>query len=170
MAIGLKTDEKNPADIKFYRSEIMPLPLALLKNPHLVEILRNALEVAEEGNRILFFASREFVIWFIAPVRGKADQEQYKSLFNHINSERYYWGSLEIPFRQFIQDLPVDPAAALQEWRERVISTARTAFQQATNSIDDPNRGLKAVVLARQSLERGLGRIKAKEVAPSKTR
>ncbi len=161
-ALGMANDQ---AKIEFYQQQRMPLPLALLKDEQLVETLGNALQNAEEANTALYIAGKELATWFVSPVdKSKARRDDYQPILNRLNLRRRYWASLEVPFRQFIQDLPGNSETALNTWRDTVINTARHAFVQASAGFDDPIRGLKAVVLARRQLE---GRLK--KIKPEKT-
>jgi CRISPR system Cascade subunit CasA len=164
VAVGLKTDEKNAADVKFYRYERMPLPLILLKKPRLLEILRQALQKAEDADRILYFAGRDMAQWLVSPKdKKKAQRDDWEPLLKHLNLGQRYWGSLEIPFQEFIRHLTDEPEGAMKQWGTRVIKAARTAFTQGATGLDDPIRGMKATVLARGELERGLSRILSRE-------
>jgi len=164
MALGMSSDQ---AKVFFFQSELMPLPLELFTDEQhetLLEFLRQSLKQAEEVARLLYFATKELAMWLVSPEdKNQAHGDDYRPIITRLNPERRYWARLEIPFRQFIQDLPAEPKTAQMAWQEMVIKTARTAFEQATASIDDPTRGLKAVVLARRSLERGLSRFTEKQ-------
>ena len=78
--------------------------------------------------------------------------------------ERRYWSRLEMKFQHFIRDLPHECQAALDNWVDTLLKTARRAFEEAANNIGDPTRGLKAATLARGTLEWGLA--KAIETQP----
>jgi len=166
MALGMSS-ESGRNKVYFFQSELMPLPLELFTDEQhetLLEFLRQSLKQAEEVARLLYFATKELAMWLVSPEdKNQAHGDDYRPIITRLNPERRYWARLEIPFRQFIQDLPAEPKTAQMAWQEMVIKTARTAFEQATASIDDPTRGLKAVVLARRSLERGLSRFTEKQ-------
>jgi CRISPR system Cascade subunit CasA len=158
MALGMANDQSK---VEFYRHERIPLPLAMLADEELVEALQQALSEAESVGKILYYAGKELAIWLVSPNnKEKAYRGDYEPILNRLNLERRYWARLEVPFRQFIQELPRAKDAARATWRELIINTAREIFIQAAHSIADPTRGLKAVVLARQQLERGLKKFK----------
>jgi len=157
MAIGLKTDERQAAAIHFHRHERMPLPLVLLRDEHLVESLRSELQAAEDAGRLLRRAGWELARWLVSPIdREKAHREDIQVAFNQLNLELRYWSHLEVPFREFILALPDDEEAAVSGWRTVVLNTARDAFSDAVVGVGDSVRGLKAAVMARHVLERGL--------------
>ena len=171
-AIGLKTDDRQAAAIHFHQYERLPLPLELLRDEDLLEYLRESLGMAEKISNLLYGVTWELVGHWVKPISSEENKKEskidktnndYKNIFARLDPRRRYWARLEVPFRQFIQSLPINPEAAQSEWQTTVINTARTAFDQATASIDDPIRGLKAVVLARRSLEWGLGRYTQEE-------
>jgi CRISPR system Cascade subunit CasA len=172
MALGMAS-ESGQFKVYFFQNEVMPLPLDLLtheKHEVFLEFIRESLNLANNVGRQLYFATKELAMWLVSPEdKNKAHADDYRPLITRLNPERRYWARLDVPFRQFIQDLPVNPQAAQVEWQQTVINTARTAFEQATAGIDDPVRGLKAVVLARRSLEWGLSQLNQKQTEEDQT-
>jgi len=151
VALGLCNDN---ARLDFFRHECMPLPLAYLTDETLDEKLRDALKVAEDVGTALYRAGWELAQWIVSPAdKKKARKDDTKPVFAQLRVERLYWSRLEVPFQCFLRDLPRDRQAALDDWIETLQRTARNAFNEAAEGVGDPLRGLKAVTLARGTLE-----------------
>jgi CRISPR system Cascade subunit CasA len=154
--MGLCNDN---ARLDFFRHERMPLPLDYLADDTLGEELRRALQAAEGVSGALRQAGRELAEWIVSPDdRKKAYKDGVKLVFSQLGLERLYWSRLEIPFQQFVRDLPRDRQAALDTWVNTLLNTARRAFNEAADGVNDPLRGLKAITLARGTLERLIAR------------
>jgi CRISPR system Cascade subunit CasA len=147
------------AKLHFFRHERMPLPLAYLADATLGEKLCHALKVAEDVATALKRAGRELAAWVVSPTdKRKAHKDGKKLVFSQLNTEHRYWSRLEVKFQSFVCDLPQDRQAALDDWVETLQRTARDAFTEATEGVRDPIRGLKAITLARGTLERLMAR------------
>ena len=154
------------ARLDFFRQERMPLPLDYLadENEALREKLIEALHAAEEVAGALRMAGRDFARWYVSPEdKKKANRDDVDFIFKQLGIENRYWPHLETPFAGFVMDLPQDRQGALDRWLETVQHTARRAYTEATRRMDDPQRGLKALTLARGTLEYGIGKIVVKE-------
>ncbi len=149
------------ARLDFFRHERMPLPLDYLadENEALREKLIQALHAAEEVAGALRMAGRDFARWYVSPEdKKKANRDDVNVIFGQLGIENRYWPHLETPFTGFVTDLPRDRQGALDRWLETVQNTARRAYTEATRRMDDPQRGLKALTLARGTLEYGIGK------------
>ncbi|NLF15089.1 MAG: type I-E CRISPR-associated protein Cse1/CasA [Anaerolineaceae bacterium] len=160
LVLGLSNDN---ASLNFYRQERMPLPLAYLAEDEQGERLRDALfqalQGAEDAADALRKAGRDLAAWVVSPVdRSKAYPQDVSQVYERLRIESGYWPRLEVPFRRFIQDLPLAGQPALDAWLDLVLQTTRGAFEQAAESACDPLRGLKAATLARGTLERFLAK------------
>jgi CRISPR system Cascade subunit CasA len=154
------------ARLDFFRQERMPLPLDYLAdaNEALRERLIQALHAAEEVAGALRMAGRDFARWYVSPADKKgANRDDVNVIFEQLGVENRYWPHLETPFARFVTDLPQEPRGALDRWLETVQNTARRAYTEATRRMDDPRRGLKALTLARGTLEYGMGKAIGKE-------
>jgi len=152
MALGMS---KKQAKVFFARHEEMPLPLAFLEDESLAESLRDALKVAEDVGQALHSACSALAQWIVSPAdRAQAQRDDTKLVAARLDAENRYWSRLEVPFHGFIRDLLDDRQRALAQWVDRLQRTARDAFNEAAEGITDPTRGLKAVTLARGTLER----------------
>jgi CRISPR system Cascade subunit CasA len=147
------------AKLHFFRHERMPLALTYLVDETLSEKLRDALRAAEGVGTALRRAGWELAQWVVSPAdRGEAHREDTQLVFSQLSVERRYWSRLEVKFQGFVRDLPQDRQAALDDWLKTLQQTARNAFTEATEGISDPIRGLKAITLARGTLERLMAR------------
>ncbi len=156
MTLGLCNSN---ARLDFFRHERMPLPLVLLKDETLKEKLGDALTIAEKTGVALRKAGRELAQWIVSPAdKRKAHKDGTKLVFSQLNIERRYWSRLEVEFHKFIRDLPQGRQAALDEWIKTLLRAARNAFDEAAEGVSDPIRGLKAITLARGTLEKNLAR------------
>ena len=163
--LGMANDK---AKIHFFQHERMPLPLALLANEDLVGCLCDGLQAAEAGGTALRRAAWQLAAWLVSPTNlSQANRDDTQLAFDQLNPTRRYWSRLEVPFRQFVEDLPHDADGALAAWRAMLLRTARAAFEEAASGVGDPLRGFKAVALARGRLERGLADIRPTEPTPA---
>jgi CRISPR system Cascade subunit CasA len=156
VTLGLCNDK---ARLDFFRHERMPLPLAYFagESEALEEKLRDALQAAEAAASVLRNAGRDLAGWIVSPAdKKKASRDGVKLVFAQLNIERRYWSRLEVPFQHFLRGLPQDAQAAWKTWTSTLKSTARRAFEEAAEGVEDPLRGLKAATLARGTLEHGL--------------
>jgi CRISPR system Cascade subunit CasA len=150
------------ARLDFFRHERMPLPLAYFEkeNAALEEQLRLALQYAEDVANTLRRAGRDLARWVVSPAdKNKASKDGTQMVFDQLNVEQRYWPRLEMPFREFVRDLPGDTEGAMDAWTTTLQNTARRAFEEAAAGVDDPLRGLKAATLGRGTLEYGLAKV-----------
>lgn len=160
LALGMS---KSRAKVNFYRSERMPLPLAYLRDSHLVARLQQTLDMAEDVARQLWGATRTLAKVILSP---EADREQGRQpapqdldqLTSQWAVERHYWAQLENPFLRAMEALPKDPGSVIRGWQTTVERAAWRAFDRATEQlVHDPKR-LKAVVRSRGQLAVGLSK------------
>lgn len=159
------------ARLDFFRQERMPLPLDYLseENEDLREKLVEALQGAEGIGDALRMAGRDFARWYVSPEdKKKANRDDVNVIYEQLGIETRYWPHLETPFAHFVTDLPADRQEALDRWLETVQNTARQAYSEATRRMDDPQRGLKALTLARRALEYGIGKVMTQETEQKK--
>jgi len=156
LALGMS---KKQAKVYFFRHERMPLSLTYLVDEALNEKLRDGLQAAEGVGIALRRAGWELAQWIVSPAdRKQAHRDNTQLVFSRLGLERRYWSRLELKFQGFIRDLPQDRQAALDNWIRELQQIARQAFEAAAGNISDPIRGLKAVTLARGTLEKLMAR------------
>ncbi|MBI4504638.1 MAG: type I-E CRISPR-associated protein Cse1/CasA [Chloroflexi bacterium] len=163
----------NQANIHFWRHERLPLPLAYLRDEHLVADLSLALAFAEEVGRELQGSVYTLAKLLLAPSAGQANARKPTGkvigpLVQSLAPERRYWPRLEEAFSTLLVGLaqapPGDSAEehrlrALAAWQRTVLGAARRAFDELTSSLDTSARSLKAVARAEQALHAHLRRV-----------
>jgi CRISPR system Cascade subunit CasA len=162
-AIGLCTDKKNQAKVHFWRHETLPLPLDYLADNQLVQSLKAALGMAEEVGRALRYATGEVARKILAPGEMPADKDRVWATVDAIAAERLYWSQLEVPFRQFLVELPGDAEhqkRRIDVWfTDLLASAAWSAFDASAGQLDQSARALRAVVAGRTNLAKSLATI-----------
>jgi len=160
LALGMASDQ---ARVDFYRAERMPLPLAYLREQELVEYLQEAVDMAERAARQLWGATRTLATLLLSPESDMESgrqpaREDLDALTRQWAVDRRYWSSLEIPFREVMEELPEAPDDTLEGWRERLLRSARQAFDQVADNLGHDAAALKAVVRAGGQLAAGLAK------------
>jgi CRISPR system Cascade subunit CasA len=149
MVAGARVESGQP-NVLFWRQEALPLPLAYLGRPELVESLKHALGLAESvASDALWPAARAAVAnWLTANAGMQPDTKRIRAIVDSFAPERLYWSSLERPFRELLLALAeegADLAACIRGWYwDTLHRTARYAFEQSIGRIDG-GRDLKAV-------------------------
>jgi CRISPR system Cascade subunit CasA len=149
------------AKVNFWRQETLPLPLEYVTDRAVVESLDSALQDTQAVADALRSAAASVASQALSPT-GRADRERVGTLVASLAPDRLYWSRLEVPFRQFLVQLPGDiehRQGRLQAWFDELCQTARRAFQEATESLDRSARLLRAFSIGRSTLEAGLGRL-----------
>jgi CRISPR system Cascade subunit CasA len=159
---GLCTDK---AKVNFWRHETLPLPLAYLDHPELVEKLKQALGLAESvaGEALRPAAWAAAANWLTANSEMKPDTDRVRAVVDSFAPERLYWSRLERPFREHLVALAADGAdldACINGWYRNALHPAATdAFDQSIGRIDG-GRDLKAVNVGRGLLFSRLKKIR----------
>jgi len=149
----------NKADLGFFRSERLPLPPDYLIREELVERLREGLAIAERVADAIYKAEKDLIGWVLSPKdKSKAKKDGVKMLRRQIRMQFHYWAGLELDFGDFFTGLPEEVDGAMECWTKAVCMAARSAFDAGVQKVNDPRRVLKAATLARETLERGIGR------------
>jgi len=161
VALGMDSDQ---AKVRYYREERMPLPLKYLREPDLVESLREALTMAEAVSRQLWGATRTLATLLLSPEADaeggrQPDRKDLDGLMKRWAVDRAYWSRLERPFLRLVEDLVDRGEDAVGEWCKTLRRTAWEAFDRLDNDLGRDPRALKAVVRARGQLATGLGKV-----------
>jgi CRISPR system Cascade subunit CasA len=144
---GLCTDK---AKVNFWRHETLPLPLAYLDRPELVDALKRSLAVAEAvaSKALRPAAWATAANWLTSSPEMKPDTDRVRGVVESFAPERLYWSRLERPFRELLVALAAggsDPDACVNGWYWDILHPAATdAFDQSIGRIDG-GRDLKAV-------------------------
>lgn len=162
---GLATDR---ASVDLWRSEQLPLPVALLDNQDLMAELRRALELADAVSRLFAPRMHEIVMpgenrarRVPSPVQTLAenlltmsdamqpDREAVGRLAASLAPDETYWARLELPFKQFLLSIgEADTVSVRERWASAVRRAAREAWNVIFSSFDASARTLKAAVRA----------------------
>lgn len=150
MATGMLADQAKPI---FYRREIMPLPLELLRDANLVSHIEGALTTAEKIEGGLRFAldllANEVLL---RGAEGKPDPNARRNLIKQWRAREFYWEALEPEFRCFINYLMLDADTALHDWAATLKDTAQGALQHAVSMAGGSPWALKGRVSAERVL------------------
>lgn len=166
---GLCTDQ---ARVLFWRHERLPLPLAYLSEPRLIEKLRLALQQAEDVASDLRAATYELGKLLLAtasdrPGAPQPDKKNVRALLDRMSPTRVYWSRLEVLFARFLVDLAADVTqrddgspeygnVAVPAWELALRHTSAQALAELTRSLDSSARSLKAAAMAERSFYRRL--------------
>lgn len=145
---GLAADK---AKLLFWQQESFYLPLAYLNDNDLLNLLKTAIEFAEEISGNLRSGIKRLA-------KILTDDEATAANFPAMP---FYWSTLETEFQKLLSDLPNKKDAAMREWFGDVLSTADEAFEKTANSLSGAAKELKATVEARNFY--GALRYKTKE-------
>lgn len=147
-AYGMCT-EPGKAKVHFYRGESFEFDDELLQNRDLLRTLNEAISHAEDLRRKLWSVLSklaEQVIAFTADHEDgrNPDPKDVQNLVRHWNAEGLYWNRLEVPFFRFLNRLPEDSEAALQEWHAALRSAAASAYRETAEGLGESQKALKA--------------------------
>lgn len=150
LATGMLADQTKPI---FYRREIMPLPLELLRAPHYVSHIEAALSQAEKIEGSLRFAldilANEVLL---RGAEGKPDPNGRRNLIKQWRVREHYWTALEPEFWRFINHLILDADNALYDWAAMLKDTALESLRHAANLAGDAPWTLKGAIAAESQL------------------
>ncbi len=160
---GLCTDK---AKVNFWRHETLPLPLAYLDRPELVDSLKRGLgpgRVRRGRSRVRPAAWATAASWLTANPEMKPDTDRVRAVVASFAPDLLYWSRLERPFREFLVALAADgaePDACVHDWYWTTLHlSAVNAFDQSIGRIDG-GRDLKAVNAGRGLLLSRLKKIR----------
>lgn len=158
-AYGMAGD-LNQYRVHFFRSEHLPLPLALLKDQRLVTHLEESLAVAEAVRGQLWGALSALAAQVLFHKEGAAlsqnERQERDRVLRAWAGERRYWAALEPAFWVLMDTLPQDVAAARRAWATSLRAAAWDALQAVIAGLPEDASSLKAAVLAGGQLGAGL--------------
>ena len=157
----------------FYREELFTFPAIYLQDESLKNDLARALDLANEVRAQLWGALKTMAGLILSVDSDleegkKAAPGDETKLMEHWGIENQYWLSLEVPFYQFVNQLPAQKETELQNWKEVLKKCATAALEKAVLFSGDNVPAFKASVKANRQLRSGLNKIlfpKEKEVA-----
>ena len=152
------------AKIEFWRTERIPLPLAIVSDRDCLAEVRSGLAAAERAGDHLQKSMWRLATLLICPNEGKAgalpaDPGRVKLVAAGFGATDEYWNRLESGFVAFLDDLASEEfEAASLRWRKCLRDTVRTAAYRVFNSLDSSARALKAMTDASRQFHGGLDR------------
>lgn len=167
---GCSPEKGRPAKLLLWRHERLPLPLAYLQDPHLVESLTRVLGWAKSAGICLRNASRRLASLMLAPTAARStDKGAVGDLARSFGVEALYWSRLEAPFRHFLEELAADAVpdddgtprygdTKLPQWTQIVRNAARAAFEETARGLHSSPRSLKAIAVAEDNFRADLNR------------
>ena len=164
MALGMAN---NQAKINFYRHEHLPLPFAYFSNDQFVADLSKTLEWTDSAARLIRNSVGTLALLLISP---KSDGKRWNEIDNitkkeitklreHWGVDRYFWGSLEIPYFNLVEQIPQNAKITLSDWQSILIRCAWTTFNKAEDLAGTSPEALKASVRAGGQLAGGLAKL-----------
>ncbi|HWQ33226.1 MAG TPA: type I-E CRISPR-associated protein Cse1/CasA [Blastocatellia bacterium] len=150
---GFATEPRRAANVIHWARERLPLPLSYLTDGALVEVLADALKLAEEMVKNLKDAVKKLAHTLVG------DKDAGK-LANSFGAESLYWSRLETPFKRLLVALPNRNREDEFEWARTVERTAWDALNQVTAGLSGSARDFKAITIAESALSQSLKKIK----------
>jgi CRISPR type I-E-associated protein CasA/Cse1 len=148
--------EPGQKKVYFYEHERFDAPAVYLEKPELFQAFSDALNLAEAIRSALYSATMVMASYKIYPEQDvnegmKPDKKMVAALYEHINMERRFWGSLETKFYRMMNLLP-ETEEALDEWKLALLSAARESLAAAADLAGDDVTSLKARAKAEMRL------------------
>ena len=148
---GLCTDK---AKVNFWRHEGLPLPLRYLDDARAVELLQQALALAETvGKEALRWAAWAAASEILSNHDGSSpDKDRVSKMIDALAPERRYWCEIERPFRQYMVEF-ASGDKSLSDWFFAVVRPAALDAFETTFGRLGVKWDLKAVTDSRRKLK-----------------
>ena len=157
IATGMLTDQGKPI---FYRQEVMPLPLELLRNAEYVQQIEEALGKAEEVSGKLRNALNTLAEHVLQRgAEGKPDPNNRRDLVRQWNALGRFWIELEPRFWKFIKTLTSDSDQASAQWQNDLKRIARDSLAHATSLAGNSPWAWKGGIAAQRQLQAGMKKV-----------
>jgi len=139
-----------------YVHERFDAPAIYLEDPDLHLRLKEALNLAESVRASLYFATSTLASYKIYPDQDvnegmSPDKKLVAALYDHINMEQRYWGTLETHFYQLLNQLPHD-GNAMEDWKSILKIVASDCLTAAAEMTGEDTSSLKARAKAEMQL------------------
>ena len=152
------------AKVIFYRQEILPLPLEILRDAdHLVDIadaLKQAEDIAGALDKALNTLARHILL---RGGGGKTKKRDREGLIQNWGARERYWTELEQRFQPFIRKLISDSDTAMRDWATALRETALDALVLASRRAGGRAPALKGNIIAERDLRRALKKLIVEE-------
>jgi CRISPR system Cascade subunit CasA len=140
---GLRTDK---AKVIEWRRERLPFSPRLVREPDRAATVERALETAKQIGDLLRQGLRK-----LYPRDGGGNRRAFEGLI--AAARRSYWAALEESFRGLVlglDDPSSDPEGLEIDWNQKVVETAREAFETGVDSFDADAKALRRAAAARR--------------------
>lgn len=156
LLIQLYGQVPNKASLILTATEVVPLPVELIRNPELVAHVKEELATAEHVQAALrgalFVASHHV----LSIGERKPETKDVSKLVESTQAVPRFWAALKPVYDAFLLDLVKDPNTAVSAFRAGMRMQARAAFESAAEHLTNPGRVLKGLALGRAKLDSGL--------------
>jgi CRISPR system Cascade subunit CasA len=129
---GLAADK---GKLLFWQKESFYLPLVYLNDNDLLNLLKTAIEFAEEISFVLKWSVKKL-------------GELLETDAANFPAMAFYWSTLELDFQHLLSNLPTQKEAAMRKWFAFVLKTANNALRQTADSLSGSAKEQKAIVEA----------------------
>ncbi len=159
MATGMATDP-GKAKIYFYRREVMPLPLKLLRKEEYVSDIAGALKRAEEVAGKLRNALNTLAEHVLQRgAEGRPDTTDRRNLVTQWNALGRFWIELEPRFWDFIEELVADSDQVIDQWEDDLKGIALASLRHAIKLAGDSPWAWKGGIVAERQLRAALNKL-----------
>ena len=159
MAAGMLADQAKPI---FYRREVMPLPLELLRNAEYAADIEGALGWAEDVAGRLRNALNTLAEHVLQRgAEGRPDSNDRKKLVKQWNAQERFWIELEPRFWEFIKTLVKDndSGQAVEQWQDDLKRIAEQSLNHAISLAGDTPWAWKGGIAAKRQLQAGMKKV-----------
>jgi CRISPR system Cascade subunit CasA len=139
------------ASVFLWSRERLPLPLSYLCDAELVEVLGDALRLAEKIAENLKASIKTLA-------KEISTDQDASDVANSFGAEEFYWSRMEVQFKKLLIDIPNRNREDEYKWARHLESTARDALAKATNSLNGSARDFKGITKAETEFSKLMGR------------
>jgi hypothetical protein len=154
------------AKVNYWRQESLPLPVDLIEDQRLVEILKEVLDLTDSvAWGALNLAAKHAVAVILNPESPeKADSKRMEDYMKSLGPLRDYWSVLEIPFRRFLESIYTgsEKDSVLKGWYwETIHIQVIRAYEKTIGQLNSP-RTIRGMVEGKKILMQKLHGIRSK--------
>lgn len=161
MVAGISNDQ---AKIELWRAEFFELPPAILSDRDVYELVKTALNEAEESGRQLNRASLAVAEGLLSSGPRSPSSDDKYNLVRSLPGLAHYWSGLETHFPGFLSSVTAEAEedGVKTKWREVLYRTLRGAWEHTTRAVGNDARALRAVARADRALQPHLAELRKK--------
>lgn len=156
------------AKIELWRAEYFELPPAILSDRDVYELVKTALNEAEESGRQLNRASLALAEGLLSCGGRSPSSDDKYNLARSLPGFAHYWSGLEAHFAGFLASVTAEAEeeGVKTKWRGVLYRTLRGAWEHTTRAVGNDARALRAVARADRALQPHLAELR-KKVQPA---